>query len=275
MHMLNTKNIIGLSLGLCVLSAEVQANNWSDTSVGVRWSTGFKEPYNPNKITKTILNATHVSKDNYGRNFLFLDYYISDTNDPSKDGVTGAEEFYGFYRRTLSYNALAESKISNSLIKDVHLTTRIDAGYENTALSPRPFKVRAGSLVDINIPKGHLEWGIEGIYQKSHNGITNKHFEFDPSVVTWINWNYPITPKTQFSGILEYMGAIGEDGFGNETKPLTIFRANLIHDIGQPKGFKVGVGYELFNNKYSSNNEKDPTGNSDQSTALLLASYHF
>lgn len=260
---------------IALFSNDLKAANWSDTSAGVRWGSIFREPYNPHKISKTILNFTHVSQDDYGRNFLLMDYYISDMDDPSKDNATGAEEFYGLYRRTLSYNALAKEPINNNLIKDIHLSSRMDVGYENTHLSPRPFKVRLGGVVDLKIPKGHLEWGLEGVYQKSYNGITNRHFEFEPTLVTWTSWNYPITKKSQINGILEYMGAIGEDGFGNETKPLTILRANYIYDIGQPKGFKVGVGYEQFNNKYSSNNAIDPTKGSDQKAFVLLGSYHF
>lgn len=273
--MKENKVLIFLSLMPWLCMEANAAQHWADTSAGVRWSSSFREPYNPEKVSKTILNVTHVSQDDYGRNFLFMDYYISGMEDPSKDNATGAEEFYGLYRRTLSYNALAKDPIDSSWVKDVHLSGRMDVGYENTQLSPRPFKVRMGGLVDFKIPKGSLEWGLEGIYQKSYNGITHRHFEFDPSFVTWMSWNYPVTQKSQFSGILEYLEAIGEDGFGNDTKPLTIFRANYIYDIGQPKGFKVGVGYEQFNNKYSSNNAADPTNGSDQKTFVLLGSYHF
>lgn len=276
--MLRMKKVVFVVLPcIALLLAEnIYAEDWSDTSVGVRWGGNFKEPNNPEKVNKTIWNLTHLSGDKWGRNVAVMDVLVSDSADPAAGGEGGATEFYGFYRRNLSLSAISGHSLENKFVKDINLTGRIDLGTKNSDLAPRPRKLRIGVSADLPIKKGYAEVGIDLYKENQHNGITNKNFSFDTTYAVWLNAGVPIGTRGNLSGFVDFIGAQGKDGFGQETKPSTLLRVTYMHSLGKDKnGLKVGVGYEYFRNKYSNDNQKDPYKGSTHSTPLLLTEYHF
>src|SRR6185369_7634954 len=95
-----------VALGATALPAA--AADWSDTSIGWRYGTDFREPFNPSDIKKNIFNLTHVSGYKYGTNFFNADILLSDSKDPSNPASTeGAQEVYVVYRHTLSLNKVS------------------------------------------------------------------------------------------------------------------------------------------------------------------------
>ena len=89
-HFEITRTAAAAALLACGLGA--QAADWSDTSIGYRYGTDFAEPKNPNKISKDILNLTHVSGYKYGTNFFNADLLMSDDKDPGgKNATNGAQ----------------------------------------------------------------------------------------------------------------------------------------------------------------------------------------
>ena len=259
-----------------LLVTHAHAENWSDTSVGVRWGNNFKEPNNPRTVNKTIWNLTHLSGDKWGRNVAVVDVLVSNSSDPAAGGEGGATEFYGFYRRNVSLSAVTGNSLENKLIKDINLTGRIDLGTKNSDLAPRPRKLRVGISADLPVKKGYAEIGVDAYKENQHNGITNKNFSFDTTYALWLNAGMPVGERGNLSGFVDFIGAQGKDGFGQETKPSTLVRVQYMHNLGKDKdGFKVGVGYEYFRNKYSNDNQKDSFKGSTHSTPLLLAEYHF
>ncbi len=50
----------------------------------------------------------------------------------------GAQEFYGFYRRTLSLSKVSGTPMANGLIRDVNLVGRVDLQTKNIQYSHAP-----------------------------------------------------------------------------------------------------------------------------------------
>ena len=262
---------------LMICSAQplvTHAVDWHDTSVGIRWGDNFREPETGDKVTKTIFNLTHVSGDKWGTNLFVVDLFLSNRSDPSRNG-NGAREIYGFYKRSFSLATLADINFSNTFVKDVSLNARIDLGRKNFALSPRPKKLRLGVSADLAVPIGRMDIGIDAYHERSHNGIVGKDVNFDTTYAIWSTWSFPIYGKSSFEGLIDHIGPMGKDGFGVKTKPSTMVRLNYIYDIGAPGGFKVGVGYQYWRNKYGNDNKRDSKRGSTENAYTLQLNYHF
>lgn len=250
------------------------ALEWHDTSVGVSWGNKYREPENSKDVTKTILNLTHVSGDKLGNNLFVADLLLSTKSDPSKSNH-GATEVYMFYKRAFSLSALTGEQLGNSLFKDWYINARFDIGRKNSALAPRPKKIRIGVSTDLAVPVGFVNIGVDYYRERSHNGITHKSFNFDSTYAIWGSWSIPISSKGSIEGIVDHIGAMGKDGFGVGTKPSTLFRLNYLHDIGEEGGFKLGLGYQYWRNKYGNDNRKDSKRGSTENAYTLQLRYQF
>ena len=58
-------------IGLANLPA--YGNDWSDTNIGARYGSQYREPFNRSDIAKQIVSLTHVSGYKYGANFFNVD----------------------------------------------------------------------------------------------------------------------------------------------------------------------------------------------------------
>ena len=68
------KLVVALLIG-CSLPAA--AEDSSDTFIGYRYGTRFREPHIPSEITKNIVEFAHASTYRYGSNYLNIDYFKS------------------------------------------------------------------------------------------------------------------------------------------------------------------------------------------------------
>lgn len=272
--MKNKSIILGFTLSLIGFSA--QAEFWQSNQFGVSWSNQYYEPANPQEVSKTILNYSHLSGDNYGRNLLVANIYLSDDKDPKANGRDGATEYYVFYRRYLSYNSFFnENRIENSVIRDVNLTLRFDKGLKNSALEPNPTKARVGLSTDFNIAKGYLEAGADWYYESANNNFTGGRFNFDPTYALWMSFGLPVHNKGFVDGFVDFIGSTGPGYFNESAKPSTLLQINYMYDVGAKDGLKLGVGYEYFRNKYLIDNQKDPYGHATHSAPYIAARYSF
>ncbi|PUE31752.1 hypothetical protein [Limnohabitans sp. Jir72] len=269
-------------IALAVLSVGAQAADWSDTSVGYRYASQQSEPGVSDSVSKNILSVTHVSGDKLGTNFFTIDLLKSGSNDPAASNApSGAQEWYGFYKRSFSLTALSGQPVTLGFAKDVSLTARVDAGAKNTAFAPAPFKVRLGASAAMPVSAGFWDVGVELYKEKNHNGFvgTGKDVNFDNAVALTSAWAIPAGPGT-FGGFIDIVGPKGNDGFGNKTKTETLARATYLLDIGGPKsGLKAGVGLEYWNNKFGCDNGNPLSTNGKANsckatTPLLLVEYH-
>lgn len=262
-----------MAAALCATSA--QAADWSDTSVGIRYGSDFREPFDPHHVSKAILNFTHVSGDKLGTNFLLTDVLMSDHNDPAKGGAGGAQEIYAIYQRTFSLSALSGRNVDLGFAKDISLDGRVDLGAKNSDMATRPRKLRLGLSAALPVSVGFLNVAVYAYHEWNYNGIVNAQVHFKTAPAFAMSWAFPIGPGS-FEGFIDFVGQMGKDGFGAQTKTMVLARPTYLIPIGGAKsGLKAGIGYEYWKNKYSSDSSSDPTGGSTQSTALALVEYHF
>ncbi len=255
-----------------VLLQNVNALDWQDNSVGVTWGNKYREPNNPRDVTKTTVNFTHISGDRFGTNLFVAEMLFSTKSDPSRNG-DGAREVYALYKRAFSLSALTGYKLGNSVFKDWFLNARFDIGRKDSAVETRPKKVRVGISTTFAIPKGNLSLGVDAYHNRTHNRLTVGNFSFKTTYAIWGGMNIPVSSKGAIEGMFDHIGRQGKDGFGNETKPMTIVRLGYMHEIS--KGLKAGVSYQYFRNKYGSDNRRDPRKGSTENAYMLQLRYHF
>lgn len=273
-HKILKKILLGLSLSIA--STQIFANFWQTNHVGATWSNQYNEPANPDDVSKTILNYTHLSGDNFGRNLLVANLYLSDDKDPKANGKDGATEYYVFYRRYLSYNAFfPDSALNNEIVRDMNLTLRVDKGLKNSALEPNPTKARVGLSADLKVPKGYLEIGADWYYESANNNFTGGRFAFDPTYAVWTSFGVPVGEKGFVDGFVDFIGASGPGYFNEEAKPSTMVQINYLYDVGAKSGLKVGVGYEYWRNKYLIDSQKDEFNHATHSVPYVTARYSF
>ncbi|MCG7220149.1 hypothetical protein [Acinetobacter sp. AG3] len=260
---------------LSCFSLTTHAEFWQSNQASVSWSNQYREPANPDQVSKTILNFTHLSGDPYGRNVLVANIFLSNDKDPKANGDGGATEYYAFYRRYFSYNSIFDNKIENKLIRDINLTLRVDKGLKNSAMEPNPTKARAGLSMDFNVPKGYFEVGADWYYESVNNNLANGRFNFDPTYALWANFGFPLHDKGFVDGFVDFIGSTGPGYFNEDAKPATLFQMNYMYDVGAKDGLKLGFGYEYFRNKYQIDNRKDPYRNALHSAPFIAARYVF
>lgn len=256
------------------MASTSSAADWSDTSIGVRWGPSFHEPGITKGFSKTIFNFTHVSGDRLGTNLVVGDLLKSSSDDPASGGGGGAHEFYGLYQRTLSLGALMDHQGGYGPFKDLALVGRIDLGAKDDAFAARPVKLRLGVQADLPVKAGFWNIGLQAYKKNDHNGIVGRDVNFKTAPVLTSAWDVPVAGIASFAGYLDLIGPIGKDGFGADTKTQTNIYVKLMFDVAGPKsGFKLGVGWDYFKNKYGTDASAVP--GATQSTALVLSEYHF
>ena len=265
---------------LGLLTSAASAADWSDNSIGYRYASEQSEPGVSHKVAKNILNFTHVSGDKLGMNLFTIDLLQSNSADPANGSAQGAQEWYGFYKRSFSLTALNGQPVTlGGFAKDVNLNLRFDAGAKNTAFAPAPRKLRAGFSLAMPVSAGFWDLGIDAYKENNNNGIVGKSVSFDTAAALTSAWSIPVGPGA-FQGFLDVVGPKGNDGFGNKTKTETLLRATYMFDVAGPKsGLKAGVGVEYWNNKFGCDNSNplstDGKVNSCKATTpLLLVEYH-
>ncbi|MXR37072.1 hypothetical protein GQF02_08815 [Neisseriaceae bacterium B2N2-7] len=267
---------------LCSFSIPVFSADWSDTSIGYRWSNQYTEPAIDAEFSKNIVSLTHASGYRYGSNFFNIDVLMSDSKDPAAGaGSSGAQELYAVYRTQLSLNKVFSRDWKLGPIKDFAFTAGFNAGSKNTQFAPRPRVLVAGPTLKFDVP-GFLDLSVLYRDETNHNGIPGakeRNVHFDSTWNVNLSWGIPFqigAAPFVFKGFADYIGEKGKDGFGGSTKPETLVRTALLADVGQlVAGHKgvvfVGPGYEYWHNKFG-----NPPGKGTKTSAPSIhAEWHF
>lgn len=256
-------------------SAASHALEWSDNYVGLKVGDRFSEPGITPTIRKNIYEFVHVSGDKLGKNLLVGQVLQSGANDPAVGGTAGAQEFFGFYRRSFSLSKITGGAMAFGPVKDVSLVGRVDRGTKNITFAPAARKFMAGVAFDLAVPKGYAEASVYAYSEKNHNGIIGKDVNFDTTVRADLNWGIPFNPgiPLEWRGGLAVTGKKGNDGFGNATKPEMRLYTELLTPVAALPGVMVGVAYEMWRNKYGANQKTVP--GAKQNGLMLVAEYHF
>lgn len=260
--MKTTKTIaLAVLAGATLASGAAQAATWSDSFLGYRYGTGFREPSNTKEVRKHVLQFGHASGYAYGQNFLNLDLLQSDKNDPSSGADTGATEFYLTYRHQLHLGTLLDKDLSFGPVKEVALTAGFDLNTKNTAFAPRKRLVVAGPTLKFNLPAGFLDLSLLAGKEWNHCGLafcTDHEHGFDTQWILSAAWGVPFQAgpvPLKFQGFINYNSEKGKDYSGVKTEAETLMRTSLMVDVGQMAAGRkntllMGVGYELWLNKF-------------------------
>jgi hypothetical protein len=270
-----------LGAAAVALSTVAGAAEWSDTSIGMRRGSKFREPFNPNEISKNIFNLTHVSGYKYGTNFFNVDMLNSDDKDPSTVGGSGAQEAYVVYRNTVSFSKLAGKEYKFSGVRDIGGTFGVDWNAKNDvgyASKKRMFVF--GPTLMMAVP-GFLN--LSALVLKESNAPVGHPTRYDYKTHPALSaaWGIPIGASPfSFEGFMLVIGPKGKDEFGADTKTETNFDGQIMLDVGRVMGgakgtFKVGLEYQYWKNKFG-NDASGPSGSGAfAKTPMIRAEYHF
>jgi hypothetical protein len=282
------KNTIrfGALLAVLLATTPARAAEWSDNSFHLTYGSQFREPANPNDISKMIFTFNHVSGYKYGGNFLNVDLLYSLNNASGKDTLNGlnavpsagAAEVYIVYRHTLSLNKVTNSKTFQlgGIVRDIGIDAGTDLNTKNSAFSSRKIMPVLGVSAAFNVP-GFLNFGVLINKEWGVNAIIGKEVSFDASPIINAAWGIPVYGPLSFEGWGAVIFPKGKDAFGADTVTEVHLRPKLMVDVGTffgGKGFQVGVGYEYWLNKFGNDHSKDTSGGSLAQTFFVEGAIH-
>lgn len=250
------------TLGVTALATSANAQVFQDNMIGYRYGTQFAEPGINRTIEKSIVSYTHVSGDKWGGNFFNLDVLFSDGRDPSTAVNTGAQELYGLYRRTWSYNKLTGSK-GHGLIADFGLQMGADFNAKNTTFGSEKKLAIAGPYIAWAVPVGFLTTAFEACHEWNQNGFAQRTTNFDTTFCLETAWAFPFKihqADLKFGGFFNVVAPKGPGATGlAQTKTEILTRPELSLDVGSLFGGKknfmeVGIAYEYWLNKFGNDN---------------------
>ncbi|HTT09369.1 MAG TPA: outer envelope protein [Burkholderiaceae bacterium] len=281
------KGAAAIAAGLLSLGVQSAcAADWSDTYIGWRYGTKFREPYNDQDITKNILNLNHVSGYAYGTNFFNVDLLLSDDKDPSAPGASsGAQEVYIVYRNALDFAKISGSSMNYGLMRSWGLTfggdanAKTDAGYNS-----KKRMLVLGPTLMVNVP-GFLNISVLAFWESNapHNDYTGQsvsRYQYKTHPALDLNWGIPLGAGFSFEGYGDFIASKGKNEFGGDTAPETHFDMQVMYNItslydAKKNTFKVGLEYEYWKNKFG-NDHNGPAGSGAfAKTPMIRAEYHF
>jgi len=273
-----------LALSLLAAGLSAQAADWSDSSIGYRYGSKFAEPYNPQDISKNILNLTHASGYKYGTNFFNADLLLSDSKDPSSAGSKdGAHEVYVVYRHTLDLEKVSGSPFKFGPVRGLGVTagfdfnTKTDAGYNS-----KKRMLVAGPTLMLDVP-GFLNVSLLGLKESNapystFSGTATPRYDYKFHWMLTAAWAIPFNVgiPLSFEGYANFIAAKGRDEFGGQTARETNVDMQLMYDLSGGKNtFKLGLEYQYWKNKFG-NDSGGPAGKGAfAKTPMIRAEYHF
>mgnify|MGYP001190369420 CR=1 FL=1 len=243
---------------LLAVPAVSQAATWSDTFVGYRYGTDFREPNNTKDVEKHILQFTHASGYSVGQNFVNLDIFQSDKADKAQNSTSGATEFYLTYRHQVHLGKAFDKSLAFGPVKEVAVTAGFDLNTKNSRVSPRKRLLVVGPTLKFDVP-GFLDVSLLFGKEWNNNSLGKvNEVSFDPQWIISAAWGIPFNAgpvPLKFQGFANYLSEKGDDYNGKKTKAETLMRASLMVDVGQMVWGKkntllMGVGYEYWRNKF-------------------------
>ncbi|XHS76780.1 outer envelope protein [Burkholderiaceae bacterium UC74_6] len=274
-----------IALSALAGAGAAHAADWSDTSIGARYGTQFREPYNPEDISKYIVNLTHASGYKYGSNFLNVDLLMSDSKDPSNiSSGNGAHEAYIVYRHTLDLGKVMGSNLSSPGIRGWGVmagfdwNTKTDATYNS---KKRMFVL--GPTVMFDVP-GFLNVSLvllkesnqpSGFSFATNANYSVSRYSYKTHPMLTAAWGINFSDRISWEGYANFIASKGNDEFGGKTKPETNIDMQLMYDVTGTKTFKVGIEYQYWKNKFG-NDSGGPAGSGAfAKTPMIRAEYHF
>jgi hypothetical protein len=295
---------LAIAAALGLNAAAALAADWSDTSIGWRYGSDFREPFvnkpdgSAQDISKNIVDLQHVSGYKYGINFFNVDLLMSDHNDPSacpNFNCTGAaQEVYIVYRNNIEYGKVTGTPAKLPGIRDFALTLGFDANAKTDAgYNSKKRMFVWGPTAELDVP-GFMNVGILGLNESNQPCTT-----FPPAAVGYpassctgrytykthpalsSSWGIPIGSwPLSYEGFFLWIASKGTNEFGGPTKPEVNWDSEIMLDVGRvvggPKGtFKVGFEFQYWKNKFGNDHTSFAGPGAFAKTPMIRAEYHF
>ena len=281
--------VFGLLFSLPAVAAD-----WSDTYMGYRYGTQFRESFvtkadgSAQTITKNIFNLDHTSGYKYGINWFNVDFLFSNANDPaycsfSPGGFNpqascggSAQEVYLDYRHHLEWGKVFGKPVEFLIVKDLALTLGFDGNTKSDGnYNSKQRRWVWGPTVELAVP-GYMNVGLYGlnesnqpcaayiVYNPKYSGSpcsTRYYYKTHAGLMS--SWAIPIaTWPLSYEGYLNVIAAKGTSELGNGTKPEINWDSEIMLDVGSFMGakntLKLGFEYQYWRNKYG-NDHTVPT----------------
>ena len=261
---------------------------FADTSLSYHYEWNAREPGIRGAIQKNVVSLTHDDAWASGTNFVNIDFLKSNSKDPSNGvGTTdGALEVYGFFRSTLSGNALTGTKnfAIGGIIKDIAIEYGADANTKNTGFAPQKRDLVIGPQIQFNVP-GFLNVGFLFYKEWNHNAFAlpgRSTVDFKPAFNLDVSYLFPLTFTNlplSLNGYFEYVTPKGRDGFGVQTAAEIHTENHLTLDLGavvahKPKAIDLWVGHRYWNNKFGNNNNIVANKDARENQFLVGLTWH-
>lgn len=281
--------LLGPALALLLACAGAQAADWSDTAIGLRAGSQFREPFNPDAIDKQVLSLTHASGYRYGSQFLNLDLLQSDHRDPaSPGGHKGAFEAYLTYRHTLDLGALSGRGLGAGPVRGLGLTAGFDLNNKDDAgYNSRKRMWVLGPTVMWKLPRGRLNTSLLMAWESNAphgpfapvSGVHGR-YHYRPHPMLALDWGIPIGQHLSFEGFANAISAKGRNETGAATGPETNIDMRLMLDAGallgaRKRAFLVGAEYQYWHNKFGNSDAITGGRGNTARTPMLRIEHHF
>lgn len=277
---------------LCVVfglpATAALAVDWSDNAISWRIGTGFREPFNPNKIRKHIYAFTHASGYRYGSNYLNLDLLQSDRMDPRDLGSDdGAQEAYLVYRHTLDIGKISGEDLRIGPVRGVGVTLGFDVNTkDDVAYNSRKRMLVAGPTLMWDVP-GFFNTSLLLLHESNAPSgpfppvaSVRGRYAYDLHPMLSASWGVPLGARWSFEGYANYIASKGLSETGAETGPETNIDMQLMFDASgalglRKKQFRIGFEYQYWNNKFG-NTARTTFGRGYRAkTPMIRADYRF
>lgn len=275
-------------------ASQANASEWSDTYLGYRYGSQFREPTNTQDVKKNIFSLTHADGYKYGSNFFTVDMLQSDSKDPASGAFQGAspggaQEVFVVYRHTLSLGKVSGSPMKFGPVRDIGAVLGFDFSSKNDDFGARVRRPLGGLSVSLDVPGF---WNVGLLYQQehNHNGIVplignppgmSSDVRFKNTWRLETSWGIPFNAgiPAKFQGFLNYIAPKGKDGFGVDTKAELLTEISVMFDVGslagQKETFYAGLGYQYWKNKFGNDSSLDATGGATAKVPQVLLEVHF
>jgi len=259
------KNFTAIALGVIALAAlPASAANWSDTFVGYRTSSQYREPAIMGTTEKNIFTLSHASGWDYGSNFFNVDMLMSQNSDPAVNAKdkSGANEVYVTYRTALNLGKVFKTDLGFGPVRDISLTAGADFNAKDTSFGSKKRFMVLGPTLNFNVKGGFFDLGLWASHEQNYNGIKGYSVDFKTTYLISAAWSVPVTMgpvNADFKGFANYVGPKGKDGNGVETVAETLSELNFLFDVSGVFGRKskavfIGPGFQYWNNKFGGAN---------------------
>ena len=268
------------------------ALDWSDNSVGWRYGSNFREPFNSKNISKNIFMLTHASGYQYGSNYFNADFLMSDSNDPSSaTSTSGASEVYLVYRHTLDLGKLRGRDIRFGPMRGLGVTAGFDFNSKkDMGYNSRKQMFVLGPTFMMDVP-GFLNVSLLALWESNHPSISAgtfnpgypaQRYSYATHPMLSAAWSIPLKAlPLSFEGYANFIAAKGKDELGRDTAAETNMDMQLMYDVGaeapaRRSALRIGLEYQYWRNKFgNSNGTVGAAGGNAASTPMLRIEYHF